>query len=213
MFFIDNESGVDVMPTVANKKSNTVKWFTEGDNVNPESWPGQDWFNIVQAELLNVLSAAGIQPVKSELSQLSAAVRSLVSAGAFLPAQKSDDVNYQVDRNVNFSRRPTLNGSDVVVKSDFVYEVTPSTTVLRRADGLIIQHFRASYHAGHGEIGTVVSLPVAFPTGFYFVMCSDGYNGCHSVSAVPNSLSSVRIWGKNNGVYTDSSVQMMAVGR
>ncbi|MFQ1004729.1 hypothetical protein [Gilliamella sp. CG22] len=213
MFHLDNNSGIDVMPTIKQTSSRMEKWFTEGDAQTPPSYPGADWFNIVQAELLNVLGAAGIQPVKSELGQLSAAVRSLVSAGAFLPAQKSDDVNYQVDRIVNFSRRPMLNGSDVVVKSDFVYEVTPSTTVLRRADGLIIQHFRASYHAGHGEIGTVVSLPVAFPTGFYFVMCGDGYNGCHSVSAVPNSLSSVRIWGKNDGVYTDSSVQMMAIGR
>lgn len=89
MFFLDNESGVDVMPTIANQKSNEVKWFTEGDNVNPESWPGQDWLNIVQAELLNVLNEAKIKPNKTELNQLSKAIKALIEANKF----KIDDAS------------------------------------------------------------------------------------------------------------------------
>lgn len=64
MFHLDNSSGVDTMPTVANKQSDTTKWFTEGDNVNPPSYPGQDWFNIMQAECLNILKVANITPKK-----------------------------------------------------------------------------------------------------------------------------------------------------
>ncbi|VFS62683.1 Phage Tail Collar Domain [Leminorella grimontii] len=52
----------------------TPKWFTE----SPPSYPGAAWFNIVQAELLNLLDAAGISPQKADLTQLTQAVNSLV---------------------------------------------------------------------------------------------------------------------------------------
>jgi hypothetical protein len=32
------------------------------------SWPGADWFNTVQAELLNLMSAAGIAPDKKSFN-------------------------------------------------------------------------------------------------------------------------------------------------
>ena len=79
MFHLDNGSGIDVMPPQKQTISRQQKWFTEGDTQTPPSYPGADWFNIVQAELLNVLKDGGITPSKSELSQLSAAIRSIIN--------------------------------------------------------------------------------------------------------------------------------------
>ncbi|HFG1053828.1 TPA: hypothetical protein ACGEGF_000704 [Yersinia enterocolitica] len=80
MFHLDNETGVPVMPNLPPVQSNTTKWFTEGGNGIPPSWPGATWFNIIQAEMLNVLAAAGITPDKENLSQLSEAITNLISS-------------------------------------------------------------------------------------------------------------------------------------
>ena len=79
MFHLDNGSGIDVMPPQKQTISRQQKWFTEGDTQTPPSYPGADWFNIVQAELLNVLKDGGITPSKSELSQLSAAIKRIIN--------------------------------------------------------------------------------------------------------------------------------------
>lgn len=79
MFHLDNNSGIDVMPPQKQTISRQQKWFTEGDTQTPPSYPGADWFNIVQAELLNVLKDGDITPSKSELSQLSAAIKSIIN--------------------------------------------------------------------------------------------------------------------------------------
>ncbi len=81
MFHLDNETGVPVMPDLPPTKSNEAKWFTEGGNGVSPSWPGSTWFNIIQAEMLNVLAAAGITPDKENLSQLSEAIQSLITLG------------------------------------------------------------------------------------------------------------------------------------
>ena len=79
MFHLDNNSGIDVMPKQKQTISRQQKWFTEGDTQTPPSYPGADWFNIIQAELLNVLKDGDITPSKSELSQLSAAIKSIIN--------------------------------------------------------------------------------------------------------------------------------------
>ncbi|EGK9673182.1 hypothetical protein IOV31_002372 [Salmonella enterica] len=84
MFHLDNNSGISSMPTPAAAQSNATRWFTEGAGTGVPSWPGQDWFNIVQAELLNVLIDAGIAPEKAAFNQLSLAVKSLIGKEAFL---------------------------------------------------------------------------------------------------------------------------------
>ena len=79
MFYLDNNSGIDVMPPQKQTISRQQKWFTEGDTQTPPSYPGADWFNIVQAELLNVLKDGDITPSKSELSQLTTAIKNIIS--------------------------------------------------------------------------------------------------------------------------------------
>ena len=78
MFHLDNNSGIDVMPAIKQTSSRLAKWFTEGDNQTPPSYPGADWFNIVQSELLNVLKDAGITPAKAELNQLSRSIKAMI---------------------------------------------------------------------------------------------------------------------------------------
>lgn len=80
MYALDNDSGVQTMPEVKEKKFNHTepRWFTEGGNGVAPSYPGADWFNIVQAELLGVLTAGGIEPDKANLNQLTLAIQQVV---------------------------------------------------------------------------------------------------------------------------------------
>lgn len=80
MYALDNSSGVTVMPPVKSQQyqHDAPRWFTEGGNGIAPSYPGADWFNIVQAELLGVLSAAKITPEKNELNQLASAIKQII---------------------------------------------------------------------------------------------------------------------------------------
>lgn len=78
MYFVDNNTGVPVMPPVKEVLSNTPLFFTEGGNGVPPTWPGPDWFNIIQSELINFLAAYGVNPEKSNLNQLQAAVEEAI---------------------------------------------------------------------------------------------------------------------------------------
>lgn len=62
MYGLNNSSGIPVMPALAEKLTENPLWFTEGGNGVEPSWPGADWFNMYQAELLNLLAIAGIEP-------------------------------------------------------------------------------------------------------------------------------------------------------
>ncbi|WP_089593035.1 phage tail protein [Escherichia coli] len=83
MFHVDNNSGVANMPALAPAQSNTTTWFTEGDGQKGISWIGQDWLNILQAELLNILAEANIQPDKAQLNQLTLSIKAIIAANAF----------------------------------------------------------------------------------------------------------------------------------
>ncbi|MFM3038720.1 hypothetical protein AB8S10_04295, partial [Klebsiella pneumoniae] len=89
MYHLDNTSGVPEMPEPKETQTISTRWFGESQEQGGISWPGADWFNVVQAELLNLLSAAGIEPEKHSYDQLSkaipvlgdAALRSNLSSG------------------------------------------------------------------------------------------------------------------------------------
>lgn len=70
MFHVDNNTGVPVMPAVSPLYSALRLFFTEGGNGIPPTYPGPDWFNTVQSELLNILDQAGIDPDKADATQL-----------------------------------------------------------------------------------------------------------------------------------------------
>lgn len=81
MYALDNDSGVKTMPEIKSQKFNATepRWFSEGGNGVAPSYPGADWFNIVQAELLNVLKDGGIQAHKTQLNQITTAIRQIVA--------------------------------------------------------------------------------------------------------------------------------------
>lgn len=80
MYFVDNSTGVSVMPTPDAIYSTAPLWFTRGDSNNSPTYPGPDWMNAIQGELLGVLSAANITPLKTDNTQLAQAIASLISA-------------------------------------------------------------------------------------------------------------------------------------
>lgn len=82
MYFIDNNTGVTDMPTISPSQGTQVKWFTEGDGRKGISNIGQDWLNIVQAEILGVLTEADIEPDKTQLNQLAQAIKKIISKNA-----------------------------------------------------------------------------------------------------------------------------------
>lgn len=81
MYHLDNVSGVPEMPEPKDTQSISPRWFGESQEQGGISWPGADWFNVVQAELLNLLEAAGIEPDKKSFDQLSRAIPVLGDAG------------------------------------------------------------------------------------------------------------------------------------
>ncbi|MFO5510268.1 phage tail protein [Klebsiella pneumoniae] len=74
MYHLDNTSGVPEMPEPKEEQSISPRWFGESQEQGGISWPGADWFNMIQAELLNLLEAAGIQPEKKSHQQISDAI-------------------------------------------------------------------------------------------------------------------------------------------
>lgn len=83
MYYVDNNSGSPTMPALSPAQSNIPTWFTEGDKDKGISWIGQDWLNILQAELLNILAEAGIKPDKGKLNQLTLSIKAIITANAY----------------------------------------------------------------------------------------------------------------------------------
>lgn len=83
MYFVDNNSGVTDMPPLAPSQGTQVKWFTEGDGRKGISHIGQDWLNIVQAELLAILTEGKVQPDKAKLNQLVIAIKAIIAENAY----------------------------------------------------------------------------------------------------------------------------------
>ncbi|EJW6630691.1 hypothetical protein OCP25_002675 [Salmonella enterica] len=80
------------MPALSPANSNTPTWFTEGDKNKGISWIGQDWLNILQAELLNILSEAGIKPDKGKLNQLTLSIKAIITANACMQANNLKEI-------------------------------------------------------------------------------------------------------------------------
>ncbi|MDN0007492.1 hypothetical protein QVM88_14255 [Providencia stuartii] len=121
MYGLDNASGVNVMPKLAPVGSATPLWFTEGGAGLAASYPGQDWFNMVQAELLAVLTAGGVKPEKGKLNQLAEAINKIIASGKFVTgtelanalSKKQDSGSYaDGDKYVSISSQCSIKPSD-----------------------------------------------------------------------------------------------------
>lgn len=85
MYFVDNGTGVSVMPTPDAVFSTNPLWFTRGDSNNQPTYPGPDWMNSIQAEMMNVISAAGIALKKDDNTQLSQAITAIINSKIIAP--------------------------------------------------------------------------------------------------------------------------------
>lgn len=111
MFHLDNNSGVSAMPPVGTVQSSAPRWFTEGGGGTPASYPGAAWYNIIQAELLNFLSAYGIAPDKADLSQLQKAIEAAIKDKA---TAKSPLLTAIAALVTSADKMPYFNGKDTV---------------------------------------------------------------------------------------------------
>lgn len=84
MFHLDNASSVPEMPQVKPVMFTESRFFTEGGDGIAPSYPGADWFNIIQMEMLNVLALANIVPDKTQFDQFAQAIR-IFSSDYMLP--------------------------------------------------------------------------------------------------------------------------------
>lgn len=84
MYHLDNASSVPDMPAIKPVLFTERRWFTEGGDGIAPSYPGADWFNAIQAEMLNVLALANITPDKTQLDQFAQAIR-IFSSDYMLP--------------------------------------------------------------------------------------------------------------------------------
>lgn len=75
MYHLDNTSGVPEMPEPKEQQSITPRWFGESQEQGGISWPGADWFNIIQAELLAILQLEKESPDKTRFDQLASTIK------------------------------------------------------------------------------------------------------------------------------------------
>ncbi|MFC0911940.1 hypothetical protein ACFGYH_02570 [Pasteurella multocida] len=146
MYALDNDSGVQTMPEVKAKKFNHTepRWFTEGGNGVAPSYPGADWFNIVQAELLNILIEANITPDKSQLNQITLAIKEVVkiSVAESLDGKANKEHNHSYNEIVDFTSG---------VAAQFFYQKTENFEVFKYPDGSMIQIYKSNPILNHSN--------------------------------------------------------------
>lgn len=128
MFHLDNNSGVSAMPPVGAVQSSAPRWYTEGGGGTPASYPGADWYNIIQAELLNLLSAYGINPNKSDFNQLQHAIEEAISQNATANSALLTAIAALV---TSANKMPYFTGKDKVAMTDLT---AFARTLLSRSD-------------------------------------------------------------------------------
>ncbi|QLO02528.1 hypothetical protein HV141_02695 [Citrobacter freundii] len=176
MYFVDNGSAVPVMPQVKPVSSATPQFFTEGGNGTPPTYPGPDWFNIVQTELLNLLKEAGIDPDKANHAQLLAAMKKLFLTRSNPFADIKADGPAAVAAALSnlglgeAAKRDVGTGSGQIpdmskwtsLKADYGWRLTP--------DGFLEQWGRGNYGNGDGD------FVIPFPNRCVFVLISSDPN-------------------------------------
>ncbi|KER01191.1 tail fiber protein [Photorhabdus temperata] len=193
MFGLDNPSGVSVMPPITPVSNPTPLWFTDGGAGLAVSYPGQEWFNIVQAELLAVLQEAGIKPDKSKLNQLAVAIKSIAAERGIELTDKlgnsstlaaSQKLVTEINDNANNKLAKNQNGADIPNKSEFIKNLGLSETV-NLAQGAVPGSRKVNGKALTGDISLSAGDVGAFKLGL---------TGTYSVdNQVP--------WNANTGLY------------
>ncbi|HAT7513544.1 TPA: hypothetical protein JAV82_001287 [Kluyvera ascorbata] len=156
MYFVDNNTGVPVMPPVKEVLSSTPLFFTEGGNGVPPTWPGPDWFNIIQSELINFLAAYGLNPEKSNLNQLQAAVEEAIRQKA---TESSALLTAIAALVTSANKMPYFTGKDKVAMTDLT---DFARTLLGRSDaaGVLTDLGLGNTKYGAPLIGQLIEWPL-----------------------------------------------------
>lgn len=185
MYFVDNETAVSVMPTPGAVKFTDPHWFTSGDATNKPTYPGPDWFNIFQAEMLNVLDAAEIAPKKDDNTQLAQAIAKLIS-DAMGAAQQVPDVG-----DLYFTKGETDPNNKY-----------PGTTWAKVAEGLSIRSGKADgSDAGTTTGSDTATIAVAnMPVHAHNIGGSTGSGGSATITSGAYDPASIST--SNTGAHT-----------
>lgn len=176
MYHVDNSTGVPVMPQPSPVTSETELFFTEGGNGVPPTFPGPDWFNIIQSELINILRAAGLDPDKMDNTQILAALKKLFlsrsnpfgdikadGAAAIATALSNLGLGEAAKRDVGTGTNQIPDMSKwTSLKADYGWRLTP--------DGFLEQWGRGNYGNGDGD------FVIPFPNRCAFVLISSDPN-------------------------------------
>ncbi|CAI2439770.1 sialate O-acetylesterase [Serratia ficaria] len=116
MYHIDNPSGVPVMPKVQDVKSPTPLYFTE--EKDQATYPGADWFNIVTAELLNILKLGNVAPDKFRFNQIATVLAELINDRLAAQSQifDSEEEGLQKTADGQYFSVPQVPGSNAAFK-------------------------------------------------------------------------------------------------
>ncbi|ESL80404.1 hypothetical protein L423_02563 [Enterobacter roggenkampii] len=232
MFHLDNNSGVSAMPPVGAVQSSAPRWYTEGGGGTPASYPGADWYNIIQAELLNLLSAYGINPNKSDFNQLQHAIEEAISQNA---TANSALLTAIADLVTSANKMPYFTGKDKVAMTDLT---AFARTLLGRSDAagvlsdlglgdiakagvgkgvasdngfftvpVLIAGVKTEFYVQWGKATVsnstgVITLPVAFPNKRLLVLAND----------ITESATSVVTFGINTDASKSSFTFFSAIG-
>jgi hypothetical protein len=158
---------------------------TDGDplsSVQP-TYPGAYWFHQVTMEILNAITAAGLTPDQTTLTQLASAIALLG------PVQSVNGRTGAVSGVVDTS---SFTGANQSMAANG-YQKLPG--------GLILQWMTVSVGdvASGGTSGTA-TLPISFPNNNFFSSCSplDGVGGSGSISAMTISKTTSQVVWKLN---------------
>ena len=218
MFHLDNNSGIDVMPGIKQTLSRLTKWFTEGDSQTPPSYPGADWFNIVQAELLNVLKEAEITPAKNELNQLSRAIKAIIDKNKIKIPDASLTTKGIVQLNsATNSDSQTEAATLLAVKKTYDRANTANANAISANSNANNAHYKIDasniiLNSLASKFGTIDKESAVFSgdKNYRFVMRNDGWGGVYCESAKKT------VWGFNyagelsSGTVPASSVTGLA---
>ncbi|MGS3188267.1 hypothetical protein AB2888_08340, partial [Escherichia coli] len=196
MFHVDNSTGVPVMPQPSPVTSETELFFTEGGNGVPPTYPGPDWFNVIQSELLNILKAAGIDPDKMDNTQILVALKKLFlsrsnpfgdikadGAAAIAAALTNLGLGEAAKCNVGTS------ANQIPDMSFFTY----SNGVYRFPNGLILQIFNRV--TSTTDTTTAFTFPTVFP------------DSCHGIFSTYNSGTAGNYYTFNNVTPAGANMQ------
>ena len=215
MFHVDNNSAVPVMPAVKPVVSAVTSFFTEGGNGVPPTYPGPDWFNIIQSELLAVLAAAGITPDKASNVQLLAAMRALFLDTSQNGADIQDKALFLKNLGLKEAAKRDVGVGAGQIPDMSSFTASRATTGWQKLPGgLIIQWGQA---ATNTSSLVAVAYPIPFPNNVFQVIgsCLDVNNA--DIVAI-NSTDGVNFnlvaWVATSGsvLRTTTPVKWIAIG-